>query len=72
MLVLASALPKFLASLLETEIRNRDDTELLFRSHRGGYLTLGEVRWVKRALLAVYRSYIEANDDGTADDVAEV
>jgi transcriptional regulator with XRE-family HTH domain len=26
----------------------------------------------KRALLAVYRSYIEANDDGTADDVAEV
>ena len=25
----------------------------------------------KRALLAVYRSYIEANDDGTADDVAK-
>ena len=24
----------------------------------------------KRALLAVYRSYIEANADGTADDVA--
>jgi transcriptional regulator with XRE-family HTH domain len=26
----------------------------------------------KRALLAVYRSYIEANGDGTADDVADV
>jgi integrase len=38
--------PKFLAPLLETEIRDRDDTELLFRSRRGGYLTLGEVRWV--------------------------
>jgi transcriptional regulator with XRE-family HTH domain len=26
----------------------------------------------KRALLAVYRSYIEANDHGTADDVADI
>ena len=26
----------------------------------------------KRALLAVYRSYIEANDDGTADDAANI
>jgi transcriptional regulator with XRE-family HTH domain len=26
----------------------------------------------KRALLAVYRSYIEANGDGTADNVADV
>jgi transcriptional regulator with XRE-family HTH domain len=26
----------------------------------------------KRALLAVYRSYIEANGDGTADDVADI
>ena len=26
----------------------------------------------KRALLAVYRSYIEANDAGTADDAGKV
>lgn len=26
----------------------------------------------KRALLAVYRSYIEANDHGTAEDVADI
>jgi integrase len=36
--------PKFLA-LLETEIGERPDTELLFGSRRGGYLTVGEVRW---------------------------
>jgi integrase len=38
--------PKFLAPLLETEIGERGDTELLFGSRRGGYLTVGEVRWV--------------------------
>jgi integrase len=38
--------PKFLVSLLETEIGERADTELLFGSRRGGYLTVGEVRWV--------------------------
>jgi integrase len=38
--------PKFLAPLLETEIGDRADVELLFPSRRGGYLTVGEVRWV--------------------------
>jgi integrase len=38
--------PKFLAPLLETEIGERAETELLFGSRRGGYLTIGEVRWV--------------------------
>ena len=38
--------PKFLAPLLETEIGKRDDAELLFGSRRGGYLSVGEVRWV--------------------------
>ena len=37
--------PKFLAPLLETEIREHGDTELLFGSGRGGYLTVGQVRW---------------------------
>jgi integrase len=39
-------MPKFLATLLDTEIGERDDTELVFESRRGGYLTLGEARWV--------------------------
>ena len=38
--------PKFLAPLLETEIGERADDELLFPSRRGGYLSVGEVRWV--------------------------
>jgi integrase len=38
--------PKFLAPLLETEIGERAGTELLFPSRRGGYLTVGEFRWV--------------------------
>jgi integrase len=38
--------PKFLAPLLETEIGERAETALLFLSRRGGYLTVGEVRWV--------------------------
>lgn len=38
--------PKFLAPLLETEIGERAETELLFPSRRGGYLTVGEIRWV--------------------------
>jgi integrase len=40
-------LAKFLAPLLATEIGQRADTELLFPSRRrGGYLSVGEVRWV--------------------------
>ncbi|WNG95299.1 site-specific integrase [Mycobacterium sp. ITM-2016-00318] len=38
--------PRFLAPLLETEIGERPETELLFASRRGGYVTEGEVRWV--------------------------
>ena len=38
--------PMFLAKLLATEIAERDGAELVFPSRRGGYLTLGEVRWV--------------------------
>jgi integrase len=38
--------PNFLAPLLETEITDRGDTELVFPSRRGGYLTVGELRWV--------------------------
>jgi hypothetical protein len=84
--------PKFLAPLLETETRDRDDTELLFR-RIGAAIALASLtpestqphddatetalrtdprltEPQKRALLAVYRSYI-ANADGTADDVAK-
>ena len=38
--------PKFLAPLIATEIEGRADDELVFGSRRGGYLTVGEVRWV--------------------------
>ena len=38
--------PNFLVPLLKTEIGERADSELLFVSRRGGYLTVGEVRWV--------------------------
>jgi integrase len=38
--------PKFLVPLLGTEIGKRAEAELLFPSRRGGYLTVGEVRWV--------------------------
>jgi integrase len=38
--------PKFLAPLIATEIGNRAEGELLFPSRRGGYLRVGEVRWV--------------------------
>ena len=39
-------MPKFLAPLLETETGERADDELLFPSRRGGYMSVGEVRWV--------------------------
>jgi hypothetical protein len=32
--------------LLETELVGKDRTELVFPSRRGGYLMLGEIRWV--------------------------
>jgi integrase len=38
--------PKFLAPLLKTEMGKHGETELVFPSRRGGYLTIGEVRWV--------------------------
>jgi integrase len=38
--------PKFLAPLLETELGDRADDDLVFPSHRGGWLTEGEARWV--------------------------
>ena len=38
--------PQFLAPLIATEIEDRADDELVFPSRRGGYLTVGEVRWV--------------------------
>ncbi len=38
--------PSFLVPLLKTEIGERAADELLFPSHRGGFLTVGEVRWV--------------------------
>lgn len=34
------------ARLLATEIADRGSDELVFPSRRGGYVTLGEVRWV--------------------------
>jgi len=39
-------IPKFLVPLLKTEIGDRAGTELLFPSHKGGWLTLGEIHWV--------------------------
>ena len=38
--------PAFLAPLIETEIGERGSDELLFPSRRGGYLSVGELRWV--------------------------
>lgn len=38
--------PKFLVPLLITEIEGCDSTALVFPSRHGGYLPLGEVRWV--------------------------
>jgi integrase len=38
--------PAFLAKLLATEIADRDGGALVFPSRRGGFVTLGEVRWV--------------------------
>lgn len=37
--------PKFLVPLLKTEIQGRDNEALVFPSRKGGFLTLGEVRW---------------------------
>ena len=39
-------IPKFLAPLIATEIGERAEDELVFGSRRGGYLTVGELRWV--------------------------
>lgn len=38
--------PKFLVPLIATEIGDRDGSALLFPSRRGGWLSVGEVRWV--------------------------
>ena len=38
--------PKFLAPLIATEIEDKADDELVFPARRGGYLTVGELRWV--------------------------
>jgi len=38
--------PKFLVPLLTTEIGERSTDALLFPSRRGGYLSVGEMRWV--------------------------
>jgi integrase len=38
--------PKFLASLLDTELAGKDGDGLVFPSRRGGYLTESELRWV--------------------------
>ncbi len=38
--------PRFLVPLLKTEIGDRCGEELLFPSRRGGWLGVGEVRWV--------------------------
>jgi integrase len=38
--------PRFLVTLLETEVGDRGDGELVFPPARGDWLTLGAVRWV--------------------------
>ena len=38
--------PRFPAPLLQTEVGERDAAALLFPSRRGGFLSVGEVRWV--------------------------
>lgn len=42
----SAPVPRFLAPLLETELAGKDSAALVFPSRHGGYLTLGEVRWV--------------------------
>jgi len=39
-------IPKFMVPLLRTEIGDRAGDALLFPSQRGGWLTVGELRWV--------------------------
>jgi integrase len=42
----SAPVPRFLAPLPEAELAGKDGAALVFPSRRGGYLTLGEVRWV--------------------------
>jgi integrase len=42
----AVPVPKFLVPLLGTELAGKEGHELVFPSHRGGYLTESELRWV--------------------------
>jgi integrase len=50
----AVPIPTFVARLLTTEIADHDGDALVFESHRGGYLTLGQARYTfAKAVAAV-------------------
>lgn len=61
-------IPKFLEPLLATEVRGRDGSELVFPSRRGGYITLGEVRWVFDPAVQTVSAATAAQ---RADEIAE-
>ncbi|MGB3352587.1 MAG: site-specific integrase [Mycobacterium sp.] len=61
-------IPKFLAPLLETEVRGRGGDDLVFPSRRGGFLTLGEVRWVFDPAVTTVRTASAAQRD---EEIAE-
>jgi integrase len=52
--------PNFLAPLLATETADRDGEALVFPSRRGGYLTLGEVRWVFDPAVQTVRATVKS------------
>jgi integrase len=63
--------PRFLAPLLETEMTGKDGAALVFPSRRGGYLTLGEVRWVFDRAVQAVRAAATAQRQKEADEIGE-
>ena len=64
-------LPNFLAPLLATETQGRDGTDLVFPSRRGGYLTLGEVRWVFDPAVKTVRTAAKAQRQKEVDETGQ-
>jgi integrase len=63
--------PRFLAPLLETELARKDGAALVFPSRRGGYLTLGEVRWVFDPAVQTVRVAAMAQRQKETDETGE-
>lgn len=63
--------PKFLSPLLETELAGKNGAALVFPSRRGGYLTLGEVRWVFDPAVQTVRAAATAQRQKETDETGE-